>query len=112
MFVFPHLLPTLFDHASHDLTSVFFYPEPRGPRVLPVGELVLWYGMFAPCGRFLGTTGFARGAPCNDGIFNPPSPLNKREGGGKLLQIERVGKGIAKILQRYLITLTTHNDKL
>jgi hypothetical protein len=40
-----------------------FYPEPRGPRVLPVGELVLWYGMFAPCGRFLGTTGFARGAP-------------------------------------------------
>jgi hypothetical protein len=26
------------------------YPEPRGPRVLPVGELVLWYGMFAPCG--------------------------------------------------------------
>jgi hypothetical protein len=36
-----------------------FYPEPRGPRVLPVGELVLWYGMFAPCGRLLGTTGFA-----------------------------------------------------
>jgi hypothetical protein len=26
------------------------YPEPRGPRVLLVGELVLWYGMFAPCG--------------------------------------------------------------
>ena len=26
------------------------YPEPREPRVLPVGELVLWYGMFAPCG--------------------------------------------------------------
>jgi len=39
------------------------YPEPRGPRVLPVDELVLWYGMFAPYGRFLGTTGFARGAP-------------------------------------------------
>jgi hypothetical protein len=39
------------------------YPEPRGPRVLPVGELVLWYGMFAPCGRLLGTMGFARGAP-------------------------------------------------
>jgi hypothetical protein len=39
------------------------YPEPRGPRVLPVGGLVLWYGMFAPCGRLLGTTGFARGAP-------------------------------------------------
>ena len=39
------------------------YPEPRGPWVLPVGELVLWYGMFAPCGRLLGTTGFARGAP-------------------------------------------------
>ena len=32
-------------------------------RVLPVGELVLWYGMFAPCRRFLGTTGFACGAP-------------------------------------------------
>ena len=39
------------------------YPEPRGPRVLPVGELVLWYGMFAPCGRLLGTMGFAHGAP-------------------------------------------------
>jgi membrane-bound lytic murein transglycosylase MltF len=39
------------------------YPEPRGPRVPPVGELVLWHGMFAPCGRFMGTTGFARGAP-------------------------------------------------
>jgi hypothetical protein len=38
-------------------------PEPRGPRVLPVGELVLWYGMFAPCGRLLGTMGFAHGAP-------------------------------------------------
>ena len=43
--------------------SKIVYPEPRGPRVLHVGELVLWYGMFAPCGRFLGTTGFARGAP-------------------------------------------------
>jgi hypothetical protein len=32
-------------------------------RVLPVGELVLWYGMFAPCGRLLGTTGFVRGIP-------------------------------------------------
>jgi hypothetical protein len=32
-------------------------------RVLPVGELVLWYGMFAPYGRLLGTTAFARGAP-------------------------------------------------
>ena len=38
------------------------HPEPRGPRVLPVGELVLWYGMFAPCGRLLGTIGFAHGA--------------------------------------------------
>ena len=28
-----------------------------------MGELVLWYGMFAPCGRPVGTTGFARGAP-------------------------------------------------
>jgi hypothetical protein len=41
----------------------FIYPEPRGPRVLPVGELVLWYGMFALVERLLGTTGFARGAP-------------------------------------------------
>jgi len=40
------------------------YSGPRGPRVLPVGELVLWYGMFAPCRRLLGTTGFALGAPC------------------------------------------------
>ena len=39
------------------------YPEPRGPRVLPVGELVLWYGMFVPFGRLLGTTGYACGAP-------------------------------------------------
>ncbi|HUL36412.1 MAG TPA: hypothetical protein VLW47_01910 [Thermodesulfobacteriota bacterium] len=39
------------------------HPEPRGPRFLPVGELALWYGMFAPYGRFLGTTGFYRGAP-------------------------------------------------
>ena len=39
------------------------YPEPRGARVLPVGELVLWYGMFTPCGRLLGTMGFAHGAP-------------------------------------------------
>jgi len=39
------------------------YPEPRGPRVLRVGELVLWYGMFAPCGRLYETMDFARGAP-------------------------------------------------
>jgi len=30
----------------------------------------------------------------------------------KLLQIERVGKDIEKILQRYLLALTAHNDKL
>jgi len=49
------------------------YPKPRGPRVLPVGELVLWYGMFAPCGRLLGTMGFAHGAPLRNGkkIYNP-----------------------------------------
>ncbi len=33
------------------------YPEPRGPRVLPVDEWVLWYGMFAPCWAFLGNHG-------------------------------------------------------
>ena len=38
-------------------------------RVLPVGELVLWYRMFAPYGRFLGTTAFARGAPLRDMEF-------------------------------------------
>ena len=48
---------------------LMFNPEPRGPRVLPVGELVLWYGMFAPCGRLLGTTGFACGAPFNHGTI-------------------------------------------
>jgi hypothetical protein len=32
----------------------FLYPEPRGPRVLPVGELVLWYGMFGPLWACLG----------------------------------------------------------
>jgi len=35
--------------------SIDIYPETGEPRVLPVGELVLWYGMFAPCGRLLGT---------------------------------------------------------
>ena len=30
---------------------MFSIPVPRGPRVLSVGELVLWYGMFAPNGR-------------------------------------------------------------
>ena len=39
------------------------YPEPRGPWVPPVGQLVLWYGMFAPWGRLLATTGVVRGAP-------------------------------------------------
>ena len=39
------------------------YPEPRGPRVLPVDELVLWYGMLAPYRRFLGIAGLAPGAP-------------------------------------------------
>jgi hypothetical protein len=40
-------------------------------------------------------------------------PTKKQEGVKKLLQIERVGKDIEKILQRYLIiALTTHNDKL
>ena len=37
------------------------YPEPRGPRGLPLGELVLWYGMVAPCGRLLGTMGLPMG---------------------------------------------------
>ncbi len=36
-------------------------PACRQAGVLPVGELVLWYGMFAPYGRLLGTTGFAVG---------------------------------------------------
>ncbi len=49
--------------TGEDIQDIIFCPEPRGPRALPVRELVLWYGMFAPCGRFLGTTGFARGAP-------------------------------------------------
>jgi hypothetical protein len=51
------------DNKAIHIRHLLFYPEPRGPRVLPVSELVLWYGMFAPCGRLLGTTGFARGAP-------------------------------------------------
>jgi len=37
------------------------YPEPRGPRVLLADELILWYGMFAPFGRLLGTMGFVVG---------------------------------------------------
>jgi len=49
-----------------ETTGIVLHPEPRGPWVLPVGELVLWYGMFAPCGRRLGTTGFVLGAPLSD----------------------------------------------
>jgi hypothetical protein len=52
------------------LAKTRFYPEPRGPRVPPVGELVLWYGMFAPSEMLIGNhaclpvgRGFSRGAP-------------------------------------------------
>jgi len=48
---------------SNQFIDSLVNPEPRGPRVLPVGELVTWYGMFAPCGRLLGTMAFAHGAP-------------------------------------------------
>jgi hypothetical protein len=37
------------------------YPEPRGPWVLPVGQLVLWYGIFARWGRLLATMGLPVG---------------------------------------------------
>ncbi len=47
-------------YATFKLPS-YFFPEPRGSRLLPVGELVLWYGMFAHCGRLLRTTSFAVG---------------------------------------------------
>ncbi len=50
-------------------SGAYLYPEPRGPRVLSVSELVLWYGMFAPCGRLLVTMGFAHGAPL-DNLFS------------------------------------------
>ena len=63
-------------HTSRQLRDqklkyLSFYCEPRGPRVLPMGELVFSYGMFAPCGRLLGITGFARGAPsCSKNKWN------------------------------------------
>ena len=38
------------------------YPSTKRTTALAVGELVLWYGMFAPAGRNDGTTGLPRGA--------------------------------------------------
>ena len=52
---------------------VNFYPQPRGPRVLPTGELVLWYGMFAPRRRLLGTMGFG---PCMGFAHGAPFAIN------------------------------------
>jgi len=53
------------------------YPEPRGPRVLPVGELVLWDGMSALCGRLLGTMGFAHAWALAMGLhFVHPHPMH------------------------------------
>ena len=38
-----------------------FYPSTKRTTALAVGELVLWYGMFAPAGRNDGTTGLPVG---------------------------------------------------
>jgi hypothetical protein len=38
-------------------------------------------------------------------------PLNPPEAVKKLLQIERAGRDIGKVLQRYLFALTTHDEK-
>jgi hypothetical protein len=35
---------------------LLFYPSTKRTTALAVGELVLWYGMFAPAGRNDGTT--------------------------------------------------------
>jgi hypothetical protein len=40
---------------------------------------------------------------------NPPNPP---EAVKKLLQVERPGRDIEKVLQRNLFRLTTHNEKL
>jgi hypothetical protein len=39
------------------------YPSTKRTTGLPVGELVLWCGMFAPKGRLEWYHGLARGAP-------------------------------------------------
>jgi hypothetical protein len=39
----------------------------------------------------------------------PPRPP---EAVKKLLQAERAGRGIGKVLQRYIFALTTHDEKL
>jgi hypothetical protein len=51
-------------------------------------------------------------------LFSPQSlskflfHCNASEGVKKLLQVERTGRDVKKVLQRYLSTLTTHNEKL
>jgi hypothetical protein len=41
-----------------------------------------------------------------------PNPSNPREGVKKLLQVERAGRDIEKVLQRYLFGSTIRNEKL
>jgi hypothetical protein len=40
------------------------------------------------------------------------NPLTPPEAVKKLLQVERAGRDIEKVLQRYLFALTIHNEKL
>jgi hypothetical protein len=41
--------------------DLLIYPSTKRTTALAVGELVLWYGMFAPAGRNDGTTGLPVG---------------------------------------------------
>jgi hypothetical protein len=43
--------------------------------------------------------------------FGSPSPFSP-EAVKKLLQVERAGRDIGKVLQRYIFALTPHDEKL
>jgi len=59
-------------------------------------------------GRYADQTKFGvRISDC--GIQIPPNPP---EAVKKLLQVERAGRDIGKVLQRYIFALTPHDEKL
>jgi hypothetical protein len=45
-------------------------------------------------------------------MTKPNHPPFSPEGVKKLIQVERAGRDIEKVLQRYLFALTTHDEKL
>jgi hypothetical protein len=44
-------------------------------------------------------------------FYSPFYPLYKREGVKKLSLLQRPGRDVGKVLQRYLFTLTTDDEK-